>query len=165
LSRQIPDIDFHKNNYILILNYTVYSPQKPMTEELAEHVAQFLHTHLGEYGDPIADIRKAIDYSLGLPQSPGGFIWVVTDSQNTILGATVVNKTGMQGYIPPYILVYIAVHHSGRGQGIGSEMMKLSLDMAEGDVALHVEGGNPAKRLYEKLGFSNKYLEMRYKKI
>ena len=153
-----------KKNHILTLNYTVYSPQNPMYEELAGHLVEFLYTHLGEYGDPSKDIRKAIDYALGKHKSPGGFIWVVTDKQHKILGATVVNKTGMQGYIPPYILVYIAVHHTGRGQGIGSEMMRLALDKADGDVALHVENRNPAKKLYEKLGFSNKYLEMRYKK-
>jgi ribosomal protein S18 acetylase RimI-like enzyme len=30
-----------------------------------------------------------------------------------------------------------------------------------GNIALHVEPDNPAKILYEKLGFTNKYLEMR----
>ncbi|HAB28956.1 MAG TPA: GNAT family N-acetyltransferase, partial [Xanthomarina gelatinilytica] len=34
----------------------------------------------------------------------------------------------------------------------------------EGDVALHVEPNNPAIKLYESLGFTNKYLEMRLKK-
>jgi len=43
-------------------------------------------------------------------------------------------------------------------------MMRLALETAKGNVALHVEPNNPAKILYEKLGFTNKYLEMRYHK-
>ncbi len=34
----------------------------------------------------------------------------------------------------------------------------------DGDIALHVEPDNPARFLYEKYGFTNKYLEMRYKR-
>lgn len=146
------------------LNYTLYTPQKPLPENLYADLIAFLDKHLGEYGDPPEDIGNAMQYAMGVEQSPGGFIWVVTDGDQNILGTTVVNRTGMNGYIPPYILVYIAVHDSGRGQGIGSKMMKLTLEEADGDIALHVEDRNPAKRLYERLGFSNKYLEMRYKK-
>jgi ribosomal protein S18 acetylase RimI-like enzyme len=36
-----------------------------------------------------------------------------------------------------------------------------AISIAEGNIALHVEPDNPAKGLYEKLGFTNKYLEMR----
>ena len=42
--------------------------------------------------------------------------------------------------------------------------MQTAIQMANGDIALHVEPDNPAKILYEKLGFTNKYLEMRLKK-
>ena len=40
--------------------------------------------------------------------------------------------------------------------------MEKALENASGDVALHVEKDNPARFLYEKLGFKNPYLEMRY---
>ncbi|MDI6402772.1 GNAT family N-acetyltransferase, partial [Balneolaceae bacterium ANBcel3] len=70
----------------------------------------------------------------------------------------------MSGFVPDNLLVYIAVDASTRGRGIGKSLMENAIEMADGDVALHVEPDNPAKRLYERIGFTNKYLEMRFKK-
>jgi ribosomal protein S18 acetylase RimI-like enzyme len=42
--------------------------------------------------------------------------------------------------------------------------MTEAINLAKGDIALHVEPDNPARHLYQKLGFDNKYLEMRLKK-
>ncbi|MDN3709622.1 hypothetical protein QW060_21910 [Myroides ceti] len=41
-------------------------------------------------------------------------------------------------------------------------LMQNAIESSEGNIALHVEPDNPARKLYEKLGFTNKYLEMRY---
>jgi len=73
----------------------------------------------------------------------------------------VVNNTGMKGYIPENILVYIAVRGDQRGKGVGKGLMAQALERAQGSIALHVEPDNPARKLYESLGFTNKYLEMR----
>jgi ribosomal protein S18 acetylase RimI-like enzyme len=81
-----------------------------------------------------------------------------------MVGVVVINETGMRRYIPENILVYIAVDGKFRGKGYGQDLMRAALQQAEGNVALHVEPHNPAKHLYEKLGFTNKYLEMRYEK-
>ncbi len=70
----------------------------------------------------------------------------------------------MKEYIPENILVYIAVHRDQRGKGLGKKLMNETLLYAKGDIALHVEHDNPAKFLYEKIGFDNKYLEMRLKR-
>lgn len=70
----------------------------------------------------------------------------------------------MSGYIPENILVYIATNKHLRGKGIGKSLMTKAIDLCKGDIALHVEKDNPAKFLYEKLGFTNPYLEMRLKK-
>jgi len=43
-------------------------------------------------------------------------------------------------------------------------MLDLAIELCDGDVKLHVEYDNPAKRLYERIGFKNKYADMRFKK-
>jgi len=128
-----------------------------------QEVLEFLFKHLGKYGDPKSAILKCIEYALKERTSFGGFV-LVARKDDQVVGATVINHTGMEGYIPENILVYIATHEDYRGQGIGKKLMKEALKKCKGDVALHVEPDNPAKFLYEKLGFTNKYLEMRYQK-
>lgn len=136
--------------------------QKPDINKKNE-IVDFLSDHLDEFGDKKVDILKAIDYSVKDSASFGGFT-LVGWKDDKIVGAVVVNQTGMEGYIPENILVYIATHRDYRGQGLGKAMMKEVIELAKGSIALHVEPNNPAKYLYEKLGFNNKYLEMRLTK-
>ncbi|MBI9036519.1 MAG: GNAT family N-acetyltransferase [Bacteroidales bacterium] len=128
-----------------------------------ESLIDFLFDNLQEYGDAKSDIEKAVNYSLKETTSFGGFV-VVSFLENEISGVVVVNQTGMKGYIPENILVYIATHKNHRGKGIGKILMQKTIDLAEGSIALHVEPENPARFLYEKFGFSSKYIEMRLKK-
>jgi len=138
--------------------------QKHMPAEKEKNdVLEFLYEHLENYGDPKADILKAMDYALKQSESFGGFILSGTEN-GKVLGAVVVNKTGMKDYIPENVLVYIATHKDHRGKGIGKKLMQKAVETAEGSLALHVEPDNPARYLYEKIGFTTKYIEMRYKK-
>ena len=127
------------------------------TEE-KKALADFLYKHLGQYGDPINDIMKSIEYAVNSVY--GGKIITAKDGED-ICGAVVLNNTGMSGYIPATILVYIAVACDHRGKGIGKMLMQKAIDETEGSIALHVEEDNPAKLLYEKVGFEKKYAEMR----
>jgi len=138
------------------------SETKPSTEE-KEAVIDFLFSQLENYGDPRQDIEKAVDFSLREYTSFGGFI-LIAKKDNDIIGVVVINQTGMKDYIPENILVYIATHRDHRGKGVGKQLMKKSIELAEGNIALHVEPDNPARFLYEKIGFTSKYIEMRYKK-
>ncbi|UGU17576.1 GNAT family N-acetyltransferase [Sinomicrobium kalidii] len=144
------------------MTFVIYNPNQKLSDDQKQEVVDFLYTHLENYGDEKEAIQKAIDFSLRdtIP-SLGGFVLVAKENKE-IVAATVVNSTGMKGYIPENILVYIATHKDMRGKGIGKKLMQKALELADGNVALHVEPDNPAKHLYEKLGFVNKYLEMRF---
>lgn len=130
---------------------------------LKDEIVDFLFTHLDQYGDKAADIKKAVEYALSPYPNEGGFVLLAREDQS-IVGSVVVLKTGMSGYIPENILVYIAVDRNQRGKGVGKKLMEEALSRAKGDIALHVEPENPARYLYEKIGFTSKYMEMRYHK-
>lgn len=139
----------------------LYTAYDKLTSIEKNGVAGFLYEHLGKYGDEIEDIKHCLDYAMKEASVQGGFVITCLDDKK-IIGAVVVNATGMSGYIPENLLVYIAVHKNYRGKGIGKMLMLSAFRHSKGDIALHVEPDNPAKHLYEKLGFQNKYLEMRY---
>lgn len=130
---------------------------------MKNEIADFLVEHLGKYGDPKEHVMKCLDYALDQSLHAGGFV-IVAREDRKIVGTLVMNHTGMSGYIPENILVYIAVDAAQRGKGIGAKIMDAAIKLAKGNIALHVEPDNPAKRLYERLGFTNKYLEMRLQK-
>ncbi len=135
---------------------------KPTLSEKTELV-NFLFNNLEQYGDPKKEIQKAIDFSIKEISSFGGFTIRLSD-EGEIKGVVVINQTGMGGYIPENILVYLAVHKNHRGEGLGKKLMQKAINLTNGDIALHVEANNPARFLYEKMGFTNPYLEMRLKK-
>jgi [ribosomal protein S18]-alanine N-acetyltransferase len=143
-----------------MLDFIFFNPESPVTEDQKTEIIDFLHTHLDRYGDTREAIGKAIIYAMRGYPHPGGFVLMLRADQK-IAGAVVVNRTGMEGYIPENILVYIAVDKKFRGRGYGREIMNRTLELAEGDVKLHVEYDNPARFLYQKLGFTSKYMEMR----
>jgi GNAT superfamily N-acetyltransferase len=146
-----------------VLDFDIFDAVNPPTFLQEKDVVDFLFKHLDQYGDPEHNIRAAIEYACSGHKGKGGFVLAGKENGKTV-GAVVINHTGMTGYIPENILVYIAVDASMRGKGVGKQLMKKAVSRAKGDVALHVEPENPAKFLYENIGFTNKYLEMRYTK-
>ncbi len=125
-----------------------------------QDIVSFLYESLDQYGDEARHIMRCVEYAQKENEGKGGSILLAVES-GSIVGAVVTNKTNMGGYIPENILVYIAVHKNSRGTGLGKQLMSRTIENCEGDIALHVEKDNPAKFLYEKLGFTNPYLEMR----
>jgi ribosomal protein S18 acetylase RimI-like enzyme len=135
----------------------IFGPQE--ADEEKEIISSFLYKNLEHYGDPIDDIQNCIEYV----KNKGGII-LKAEEAGEVLGAVVINATGMSGYIPENILVYIAVSPKARGKGVGKQLMQTAIEKTDGDIALHVEKNNPARFLYENIGFTTPYLEMRYKR-
>ena len=126
-------------------------------------LAQFLHETMRPYEDTVEDIQRALDYAFSRQNGKGGFL-ILGELDGRLVGAVVMLRTGMKGYIPETALVFVSVLPEMRGSGLGAKLIQRATDEAEGNVKLHVEYDNPAKRLYERLGFTSKYAEMRYEK-
>ncbi|WP_347160404.1 GNAT family N-acetyltransferase [Pontibacter chitinilyticus] len=141
------------------VHYNTYTPTNQQGLNRDE-VLDFLFEHLDEYGDQRADIAKCMAYALSSEAGKGGSVLVARENDQ-VVGALILNNTGMSGYIPENILVYVAVHNSQRGKGVGKRLVQEAMNATTGSIALHVEPQNPARHLYEKLGFTNKYLEYR----
>jgi [ribosomal protein S18]-alanine N-acetyltransferase len=124
-----------------------------------ERLVRFFHETMQPYHDQVPDIEAALDYAL----APGreGFLMLVRDEQQ-FLGAFTMLDSQMGGFIPRWILLFVSVLPETRGRGVGRQLIERALAECDGPVKLHVEYDNPAKRLYERLGFTSKYAEMRW---
>ncbi|MCB4799939.1 GNAT family N-acetyltransferase [Neotamlana laminarinivorans] len=123
-------------------------------------IAHFLYTYSGEFRDTKRAIKKSILYATKEISGLGGYVFVI-EGNNEILGAIVINRTGMNEYIPENILVYIAVKEDKRGKGLGETLLKHAKFYCKGDIAIHINVNNQAISLFEKHGFKKNNLEMR----
>lgn len=128
-----------------------------------DKLAAFLYESLKPYEDPLPEVRRGITDALAPRTGDPGFV-LIAEIDQKVVGALIMLRTGMKGYIPENLLLMVATDPSTRGKGVGSQVIKRSFELANGDVKLHVEYDNPAKRLYERLGMTSKYAEMRYYK-
>ncbi len=145
-----------------MLTFKEINKEKDFDEKLTkEKFINFLHRHLDKFGDSKEAIGKSIDYAFSNENGCGGFL-LAAYTDDELIGALVMNNTGMSGYIPENVLVYVAVDSRLRGKGFGRQIVEKAISLADGDVKLHVEYENPAKRLYERIGFTTKYAEMRF---
>jgi ribosomal-protein-alanine N-acetyltransferase len=109
-------------------------------------------------------VREAVEYAIKHKPSFGGFILTVHQCRQ-IIAAVVVNRTGMEGYNPHNLFVYVTVHKDFRhDEAMMQYLLKRAIDHADGDIALHVPPGHPALKLYRKMGFKSQLLELRLHK-
>lgn len=138
------------------------SIKKLSLDEVSENLNAlegFLHTHLGRYRDDRSAIRKGFEYLLS--ETGGGQAYVLTH-QSQISGVCLTLKTHMKEFLPENFLLYIAIDSDRRGNGLGRQLLEFVQNDLGTEICLHVEKDNPAKSLYERMGFTNKYDEMRY---
>lgn len=124
-------------------------------------LVSFFHETMAPWNDSPRDIESALDYVFSDAEGKGGFL-TLCRAGSELAGALAMLETGMGGYVPAHLLLFVSIAPRMRGKGLGARVIRYSLDQCDGAVKLHVEYENPAKRLYERLGFTTKYAEMRY---
>jgi len=142
------------------MTFKFFTPFESMTYSEMTEVGRFLEKNLDEYHAPYDNIIKAIQSAIKQRPSFGGFIITACKDHQTI-GAIVINTTGMDGYAPQNIIVYLAVHKDHRRKGIGQELLKQAIETAKGDIAIHLAPDHKMLGLYEKLGFQQAAIELR----
>ncbi len=150
-----------KDVYTMISIETINSVTELEKIATPDDFAEKLHEMLIPFEDTIPDILSGINYAMDRSGNRGGFILAAME-ENEIAGILVMLKTNMSGYVPENLLLYIAVDSNRRGRGTGTKLLKKALKLCNGDVKLHVEYDNPAKHLYQRMGFKSKYADMRY---
>lgn len=144
------------------MNYTLVNNQTELPHGLTvESLAIFLNDIMRPYEDTVPDIQRGLNYALTQAPGSGGFV-ILAFLDEKVAGAVVILQTGMSGYVPANLLLFIGVSPKLRGHGIGSKLISMAKENCDGDIKLHVEPDNPARKLYERHGFANKYLEMRF---
>jgi GNAT superfamily N-acetyltransferase len=128
-----------------------------------EELARFFHETMQPWNDSLEDVNKALDYCFAEEAGKGGFLTILGVDER-LVGAVLMLETGMEGYVPEHILLMVTIDPSQRGKGLGKRLIERAIEECPGDVKLHVEYDNPAKRLYERIGFTSKYAEMRLKR-
>jgi len=153
----------NKNDDYKVTIHEVHRLEEIPAWTTVDDLAAFMYESLKPYEDPLPEVRRGIMDALAPRSGEPGFV-LIAEVDKTVVGGLIMLRTGMQGYIPENFLLMVAVDPSTRGKGVGSQIITRAFELADGDVKLHVEYDNPAKRLYERLGMTSKYAEMRYYK-
>lgn len=124
-----------------------------------DRVVQFLNREMDSFSDSEGAILKAVQYAVKDRAGLGGYVFEMFDESETI-GVAVVNRTGMEEYMPDNILVYLAIKSDRQKLGFGSQLLDYALDHCEGEVMIHISEQNPAFNFFKKVGFKSQYQEM-----
>jgi len=86
-----------------------------------DKIVGFFHETMKPFEDRIEDIERALDYAFSPEKGKGGFL-MLADIDEKLAGALLMLKTGMRGYIPENILLFVTVLPEMRGKGIGRRL-------------------------------------------
>jgi GNAT superfamily N-acetyltransferase len=122
-------------------------------------ITKFLHQNLEDCKDDENAIRQSLLYAAKEVPGLGGYTFI-SKAKGIIVGAIVVNKTGMKGYQPENLLVYLAVHKEYRNKGIGTKLLNEAINYCNGNFSLQIHKESSAIAIFEKNGFTSEKIQM-----
>lgn len=129
-----------------------------------DRITNFLQLHLEDCEDNKKAIRQSLLYAAKEITSLGGYTFI-TKEEGIIVGAIVINKTGMKDYQSENLLVYLAVHKDFRKQGIATKLLEEAIRYCDGNITLQInKENNHAIKVFEKNGFTSKKIQMTLRK-
>ncbi|MFO7969846.1 MAG: pyridoxal-phosphate dependent enzyme [Bacillota bacterium] len=149
----------NEGNHVIILDLAKTRVDIRKLEDFSEvskdKLVEYVDFYLDRYSDPIDDTIDALDNAI-----KDGFI-LIASRDDIVDGVCVVVNMGFQQFIPTYHLAYIGTNPHSKGRGLGTELIEYAIDLADGNISLHVDLDNyRAKKLYEKMGFKHVYNRM-----
>lgn len=126
-------------------------------------ITKFLHEHLEDCKEPKNAIYKSLLYAAKEIPSLGGYAFVMKKNDE-IIGAAVINKTGMSQYQSENLMTYLAVHKNYRNQGYATQLINKAVNYCNGNITLNIKKENNAIKLFEKNGFESMKIEMTLRK-
>lgn len=130
---------------------------------LMNKLITFIHKHQVGSGDDIHTVFKSVDYALSPYKYQGGFV-LMAEKNMQLLGAIVVNRTNMEGYVPGNLLTHLAINPLNTIRDVDKKLIKKAVELCISDLAFHVSIDSPLVHLFEEVGFQKNYFEMRLKK-
>lgn len=122
-------------------------------------ITNFLHQQVADTDDDKSAIRKSLLYAAKEIPSLGGYAFVMEENE-AILGAIVINKTGMSEYQSENLVVYLAVHKDYRNKGIATKLLTKAITYCTGNIAFNIPKENSALSLLEKNGFKSEKIQL-----
>ena len=95
-------------------------------------------------------ITHLMDYALKEISSFGGFV-VTEENEVEILGAMVVNNTGMEGYMPNNLIVASAFLQSPGKEGSKKRILQKIMHATRGDAALFIKNTHHQENIFNEL--------------
>lgn len=122
-------------------------------------ISKFLHEHLEDSKEDKSAIRKSLLYAAKETSNIGGYAFVI-EEKGKIIGAIVINKTGMSEYQSENLITYLAVHKEYRDQKIATRLIKEATNYCNGNLTLNIHKKNNAIELFRKNGFVSEKIQM-----
>lgn len=146
-------------NHVILLNDGAIDIEirKATKEECLDDnvIINLVNGWLNEFTDPICEIEEAYYNAV-----EKGFV-IAAFYKNEICGIGIVVNLGFEYFATKYHLAYIATNDHIEGSGIATMILNEAVELAEGNISLHVERSNyGAIKLYEKMGFKDYYSRM-----